>query len=241
MKSFKRILALLLALMMIFALCACDSDKGKDKDDDGDDVKVENKKDNDKKTDDDKKTDAELIVGTWEGEIDFSEFLDEYMNDSDMDESMLMLLAYFDFSSIDYIMTVEFEENGDYALGFSADEAQVKKMFRDGMRDMLNDMLIGSGMTLADLAAQESMTEDEYLDALVDQSLDVDEMFADANESGTYDIKDGKIYFTADGDEKDADNYTEYKLKGDKLTFVASYDGGEPVEESVYPINFDRK
>lgn len=221
MKNVKRIAALLLALVMVFALCACsDSGSGKDKDE-----KVE------------KKTDAELIVGTWETEMSMTDYYGDDMGELEGME------AYFDFDKIKITMTFEFEEDGTYTMSVDGDEAEIKAILRDGFEKLLNDMLEGTGYTLEDAAAEEGMTADEYLDALMEESFGSGDLIDVDDELGEYKVKNGKLYLFDEGDELDEGTYYEYKLKGDKLTLVAEYEDGETTEASdtIFPLDFVRK
>ena len=223
MKNVKRIAALLLALVMVFALCACsDSGSGKDKDKG---EKVE------------KKTDAELIVGTWETEMSMTDYYGDDMGELEGME------AYFDFDKIKITMTFEFEEDGTYTMSVDGDEAEIKAILRDGFEKLLNDMLEGTGYTLEDAAAEEGMTADEYIDALMEESFGSGDMIDVDDELGEYKVKNGKLYLVEDGDELDEGDYFEYKLKGDKLTLVAEYEDGETTEASdtIFPLDFVRK
>ena len=220
MKNVKRIAALLLALVMVFALCACsDSGSGKDKD------KGE------------KKTDAELIVGTWETEMSMTDYYGDDMGELEGME------AYFDFDKIKITMTFEFEEDGTYTMSVDGDEAEIKAILRDGFEKLLNDMLEGTGYTLEDAAAEEGMTADEYLDALMEESFGSGDLIDVDDELGEYKVKNGKLYLFDEGDELDEGTYYEYKLKGDKLTRVAEYEDGETTEASdtIFPLDFVRK
>ena len=221
MKNVKRIAALLLALVMVFALCACsDSGSGKDKDE-----KVE------------KKTDAELIVGTWETEMSMTDYYGDDMGELEGME------AYFDFDKIKITMTFEFEEDGTYTISVDGDEAEINAILRDGFEKLLNDMLEGTGYTLEDAAAEEGMTADEYLDALMEESFGSGDLIDVDDELGEYKVKNGKLYLFDEGDELDEGTYYEYKLKGDKLTLVAEYEDGETTEASdtIFPLDFVRK
>ena len=223
MKNVKRIAALLLALVMVFVLCACsDSGSGKDKDKG---EKVE------------KKTDAELIVGTWETEMSMTDYYGDDMGELEGME------AYFDFDKIKITMTFEFEEDGTYTMSVDGDEAEIKAILRDGFEKLLNDMLEGTGYTLEDAAAEEGMTADEYLDALMEESFGSGDLIDVDDELGEYKVKNGKLYLFDEGDELDEGTYYEYKLKGDKLTLVAEYEDGETTEASdtIFPLDFVRK
>ena len=223
MKNVKRIAALLLALVMVFALCACsDSGSGKDKDKG---EKVE------------KKTDAELIVGTWETEMSMTDYYGDDMGELEGME------AYFDFDKIKITMTFEFEEDGTYTMSVDGDEAEIKAILRDGFEKLLNDMLEGTGYTLEDAAAEEGMTADEYLDAMMEESFGSGDLIDVDDELGEYKVKNGKLYLFDEGDELDEGTYYEYKLKGDKRTLVAEYEDGETTEASdtIFPLDFVRK
>ena len=220
MKNVKRIAALLLALVMVFALCACsDSGSGKDKDKD------------------EKKTDAELIVGTWETEMSMTDYYGDDMGELEGME------AYFDFDKIKITMTFEFEEDGTYTMSVDGDEAEIKAILRDGCVKLINDMLEGTGYTLEDAAAEEGMTADEYIDALMEESFGSGDLIDVDDELGEYKVKNGKLYLFDEGDELDEGTYYEYKLKGDKLTLVAEYEDGETTEASdtIFPLDFVRK
>ena len=226
MKNVKRIAALLLALVMVFALCACsDSGSGKDKDKDDKVEKVE------------KKTDAELIVGTWETEMSMTDYYGDDMGELEGME------AYFDFDKIKITMTFEFEEDGTYTMSVDGDEAEIKAILRDGCVKLINDMLEGTGYTLEDAAAEEGMTADEYIDALMEESFGSGDLIDVDDELGEYKVKNGKLYLFDEGDELDEGTYYEYKLKGDKLTLVAEYEDGETTEASdtIFPLDFVRK
>ena len=221
MKNVKRIAALLLALVMAFALCACsDSGSGKDKDE-----KVE------------KKTDAELIVGTWETEMSMTDYYGDDMGELEGME------AYFDFDKIKITMTFEFEEDGTYTMSVDGDEAEIKAILRDGCVKLINDMLEGTGYTLEDAAAEEGMTADEYIDALMEESFGSGDLIDVDDDTGEYKVKNGKLYLFDEGDELDEGTYYEYKLKGDKLTMLSEYVDGETTEASdtIFPLDFVRK
>ena len=227
MKKLKRIAALLLALVMVFALCACSAYGGKDKDSNKDDNKKEEVK----------KTDAELIVGTWESSVNIGDELEKLLEtDTDMAEFM----SYFDFSGIDITMQIVFGKDGSYSVAYVDDGSseKIEKAFRDGFVEMFDALLEGTGYTLADVAAQENMTEDEYLDAMVEIAMQSVTPLYDELSAGTYEIGDGKLYMIEDGDDKDDGTYTTYKLSKNELTLKASYTDGEKDTDSPFPMTF---
>ena len=103
---------------------------------------------------------------------------------------------------------------------------------------MFDALLEGTGYTLADVAAQENMTEDEYLDAMVEIAMQSVTPLYDELSAGTYEIGDGKLYMIEDGDDKDDGTYTTYKLSKNELTLKASYTDGEKDTDSPFPMTF---
>ena len=151
--------------------------------------------------------------------------------------------AYFDFDKIKITMTFEFEEDGTYTMSVDGDEAEINAILRDGFEKLMNDMLEGTGYTIEDVAAEEGMTADEYLDALMEESFGSGDLIDVDDDTGEYKVKNGKLYLFDEGDELDEGTYYEYKLKGDKLTLVAEYEDGETTEASdtIFPLDFVRK
>lgn len=219
MKNFKKILALLLALAMVFALCACDGGKGRDRDDD-------------KEPKPEKLSDAELIVGDWEVKVSVVELgIEDFLGEAN---------KYFDFSDVYYTLSLSFTEDGEYELVMSLDAEVMRNVFRNGMKAMLEEELAGTGFSLADYAASENMTEEQFIDAMLDASVDMDSMFADETETGTYKIEDGKLYLLDENDE-DTDEYMTYEFDGeDELTILASYEDGAEDDSGLFPLTFGR-
>lgn len=162
---------------------------------------------------------GDSIVGTWEAEVDFAEFLTESMA-SELGE----MASYFEFKDLTLKLVLTFDEDGAYTL--SGDKASAEKLFdklieqlKPGMVSYLEDQLKAAGaeMSVEDMLAASGMT----IDSLMEQSFSddmIDEMIAEMESDGEYEIKDGMLYL--DGDE------CEYELKGDSLT-IDTDDGGD--------------
>ncbi len=225
MKKIKRIAALLLALVMVFALCAC-SVKTTDKDSDKDEVKKEVKK-----------TDAELIVGTWESAVNIGDELEAAL---ESDPDLAELMSYFDFSGIDITLQIVFDKDGSYSVAYvdNGSSEEIKQAYKEGFVAMFDDLLADSGYTLADVAEQEGMTEDDYLDAMVEIAMESVNSIYEELSAGTYEIENGKLYMIQDGNDKDDDTYTTYKLSENELTLKASYTDGEKDTDSPFPMTF---
>lgn len=153
-------------------------------------------------------------------------------------------MEYFDFSGVEATLNYEFDEDGDYVLTISINNEMLEKVIRNAMQKMLEEAAASVGYTPEELAAEEGMTVEELIDALMEEYFDAENLIGDETERGSYEIKDGKLYIFDRGDELDEDDYFEYKLKGDKLTLVVEYEDGELSDESeagLYPMDFVRK
>ena len=109
MKFFSLVLAL---LMMVFGMFAFDSCEEKP----SDDKNVEDNKEDNKQ---EKKDDAELILGTWEAEIDYTEVMN---SDFGLDEEMADYIKVEDFK-----FTVRATMNEDGTYKFVVTEESSKK------------------------------------------------------------------------------------------------------------------
>ncbi len=231
MKKVKKILALLLAMCMVFALCACggDGDDGKDSDKD-DKVGVSDKGNGkDKDGDKDKELTAEeLIVGDWEAKFSMLVAM-EMAGVEDLD----IIVEYFDFDSVSYVMSFSFDEDGNYTLSMKADEDEIEEVLREGMVKLIEEEL---EISIADAAAEEGMTEDELVDALVEELFgDVSDMANFNSQRGTYKLDGDKLYM-----DDDEDSYATFKVDSDELTLIASYTYGEKDDSPLYPLTFER-
>ncbi len=177
-----------------------------------------------------KLTGGDSIVGTWEAEVDFAEYLTDTMA-SELGE----MASYFDFQDLTLKLVLTFEEDGTYTL--SGDKASAEKLFSDlleqlkpGMVKYLEEQLKASGMemTVDELLAMSGTT----MDALMEQSFSeemIDEMLEDMESDGEYEIDGDLLYL--DGDE------CEFKLKGDALT-IDSDDAGDVA--FLFPLELER-
>ncbi len=219
----KRFFALVLAMLCLFAFVACDEDT---------DTEGNNKKD-----------DAELILGTWEAEIDMTEALNESMN---FDEEMAGYITIEDFK-ITVQMTLN--DDGTYkslTTEESANEAfgNLKKAMVDGLTAYFTDVATQANISLNDLLAAMNLTSvEEYVNIAFDESV-MDEMTGGFVSEGLYKIEDGKFYTTDDGEEEiDESEYEEYTLsaKQFKLTKYVGEDEDEvEFAEYIYPIVFKK-
>ncbi len=223
MKKIKSLIALLLTLMMVFALAACTGSG--DSDDKG-------KKDDGGKTDD--VVNTESVVGAWEAEIDLgSEVAAAYSGDDEMSQ----LMKNIDFSNIYYKMRLEFNDDGSYSMQYLEDGAlaKLRAALKEGFVPIMEKICADEGTTVEAVAASMDISVDEYYDQLVEVCMASVEPIFGQSTKGQYEVKDGRIYTFAEGEELDEDSYFEYTLDGNKLTLSENIDG-----EAVNTLVFDR-
>lgn len=199
-----------------------------------------------------KKTDAELIVGKWETAIDFGKVMDDAMKEAGEEAEML---GDMDFSGITMKMNAEFKADGTYTMevdkasGETAMKQMVEKLvpaLKEAFRQQMAAFSEDPNAEITDemLDGMLAMMGVDSWDALGDmfvQEMDADEMFKEANLSGKYLLKDGKLYMTTDADGDPAEEEgTEYKISDKSLTIQTPQNADEEVPEYLKNLTFSR-
>lgn len=156
----------------------------------------------------------ESIVGTWKTTLDITDLLTQILIDEEPGAA-----AYFQFS--DLIIGIVFTFNNDGTCACEVDKASITAMeeslvksLRDGTRSMLTDLFKAQGIAVSlDEYLASTGTSFDYIFNEVFDGLDTDDLIADFNDSGTYQLRDGLLYL--DGTDKDA---TKYEIVDGTLT-----------------------
>ena len=208
MTSWKKLLALLMALTIVFALAACDSN------------------DDDKPgagTDPDPKPEAIDIDGDWTYEIDYAVGVNEKMasewgKDYSVDaEFPLTVIFTFDDDECTVTYQADMDDLDEFleeSIELSIDYLYKQYESSYGLsREEIDNALKNQNTSVAEMA-ESSMTAE--LDSLVDK-------LNGAKSELYFKVADGTIYFAEDADDledvKDADASIEFELDGTKLTF----------------------
>lgn len=183
----------------------------------------------------------EPLVGQWKATVDMTNMMNKSMATEDAD-----MAKYFTFANLTFNMTMVFEEDGKCSL--TVDQATWKAMaekigstLKDGMTKYLNDQLAESGITLDQYLASAGVTLDSMIDPIL-SSMVSDEMLKQMENSGYYQLSDGKLFIDeskdAEFDEKEANPYV---LSGDKLVIqVSESEKGEPESEVLFPLELTK-
>ena len=226
----KRILCMLLASIILvsamFAFASC-----------------ENSDSDDKNNKEEKKDDAELILGTWETEID----LTKAMNDEfALDEEMAEYIKVKDFK---FTMLATMNKDGTYEFVITEETAN------KAIDNLKKSMVSGFEAYFEDMAEEYDISVKDFLDVMgvssVEEFVDFsfgeefgDEFIKELSCEGKYKIKDGKFYTTDDGeDEIDKSKYETYKLSENEFKLIKAFGEDEEdseIDEYLYPIIFKR-
>ena len=231
----KKILSLVLALLMmvsaLFAFASCDENPSDDK------------KENVEENKEEKKDDAELILGTWEAEIDYTELMN---SDSGLDEEMA---DYIKVENFKFTVRATMNKDGTYKFVVTEESAKkaldnFKKAMVSGYKDYFADMAAEYDMTVEDfLAEMEVSSVEEFVDLFFGEEM-MEVFTAEFNSEGIYKIENGKFYTSNDGeDEIDESEYETYELSENEFKLI-EYVGGDEEDsefnEYIYPIIFKR-
>lgn len=233
-KTFNILLALLLATAMLFTVTACGNANGDDAD-----AKVE-------------KAPEELIIGEWEGTVEFGDYMSELLATSlDAGDE-----DYFDNLTFDMVFDFEFTKDGEATLTINKSEFEksldsMKDDLKEGLAQMLKDMAEENDADLDDLVAGSGY---DSLDELIDDALseltaeDMLDSFGGGDMlSGTYEIDGDKLYILDEGEERGDDNCLSFEISEKKLTInlsdeaKAELDEDEEIVSSMFPMELNRK
>lgn len=190
----KRIIAVLLTLMMALSLTACSGD------------------------------DNAKVAGTWKWNCDMTEMFQEGVNQG----------AGMDLSTdatMEMVFVLKLNEDGTYTLNVDRDALKTSlQTYIDSLIpvavEMIYQQLEDQGMNRADIdeaMAAEGVTVEEYVQQMMDASIDVDQMMdglADENESDYFRAAKGKLYLSDKADTFSDDSCAEYTLSGGTMQWT---------------------
>lgn len=150
------------------------------------------------------------VAGTWKWNCDITEMFQEGVNQG----------AGMDLST-----------DGTYTLNVDRDALKTSlQTYIDSLIpvavEMIYQQLEDQGMNRADIdeaMAAEGVTVEEYVQQMMDASIDVDQMMdglADENESGYYRAAKGKLYLSDKADTFSDDSCAEYTLSGGTMQWT---------------------
>lgn len=241
MKTWKKLIALLLALAMVFAFAACGGNNDDDDDDDHKKGSSSIEETKPQKTEPEEtepeETEPEVtepeVYGDWEMEIDVI----DYMNLSVIGD-VGGLVELPDMPVI-LVMGLEIDADGDFEMYFELDEDDVLEYY-EAASQTVADYLVATyeaqGVSQTDLEAILGMSAYDYSASFVyDYFVTVEDTIYAMNTSGYCKLDGDKLYIGADKEE--IENPTDYfvlSADGDELTVTEL--GGEGADMIVAAI-----
>lgn len=220
MKSWKKLLALLLALAMVFALAACNS-----KDDDGDDDKKtsEPSSQGEPKPEPEPEPEPEVIdiTGKWSVEFDYTPIINDQMAAEGSDVALESKFPFYLIYEVD-------EKECSMSLMINKDDlSDFTTEYIDLIAESNYATGEAQGMSRAEVDAlmEQSFGMDTmaYAEATAEQIIDsIIELFDSAKFDAYYKIEGEKIYMDEEKDNledvDDAAATMKFELENDKLT-----------------------
>lgn len=162
------------------------------------------------------------ITGTWKYTIDITD---------DFDQMSMDLIGSPTDATVEMVFVLKLNEDGTYTLNVDRDALKTSlQTYIDALIpvavEMIYQQLEDQGMNRADIdeaMAAEGVTVEEYVQQMMDASIDVDQMMdglADENESGYYRAAKGKLYLSDKADTFSDDSCAEYTLSGGTMQWT---------------------
>ena len=221
MKKTSRIVAFVMSVVMVLALCACGDNAYKQ------------------------------IEGSWVCDLDVTEVMNNELESSlDVDD--------IDSGDVSLVFPVELIFNADRTYHFVYDQEKIAESFEtyidwlcvwvtDYMMEMMVDET-GYSAELIDAVfeSEYGMTLAEYVVAMMEESIDLDTLFAESQMevSGYYKVEDNKLYLSSTT-EFDDDSYLTYLISDNTLSIVEVVGEHEVFWEDIdefadFPIAFSK-
>lgn len=216
MKLWKKLAAVLLALVLVVSLCACDNSPEK------------------------------KLYGTWTYEMDLASLIDQAMEEelgeSIAVDAELKLPMVFTFNK-DKTFTLEVSKE-DLKSGFGTYLEALKDAVVEMMYQQAEEMGLSRENFDQAFAATYESTVEEYCDELMDSLVD-DSLFEDmtTNWAGTYRVRDDRLYVADTEEELSEDVYLTYTLEADTLSICAVEGSALELDDlgTEFPMDFVRQ
>ncbi|MBR4435321.1 MAG: hypothetical protein IKS90_04405 [Clostridia bacterium] len=184
------------------------------------------------------KTDAELVVGTWQVDINIAPALEKSMKENDKIDDPEKLK----FSDAFFKINLELKEDGTYKVASDKDSvteamASISKELAPIVKDTFMAQM--SGIDEAEILGMFGV---ESWEALAKVMMDVDAKNMAFDGSGKYTLEDGKISFeSSDENEGEKNEAADYTVSDDELK-LSPEDGKsiEGIPAEFFPIVFKR-
>lgn len=199
-----------------------------------------------------KVTDAERIIGRWETEFDAAKAVQEALANESEEYSGIT------FSDLMIKLRIEFKEDGTYSTAIDEDSAkavitkigeQMVPMIREIFTAQIAEALEVDPSTLTDddvlpYLSLLGITSYEDFAKMITDEMKPEEIVADADMSGKYMLKDGKLYMSdsADKEATEESDVVAYAFSEDGTLKMDAAEGTEVPEnmKDMLPLTFTK-
>lgn len=214
-------LSILMMIVMCVTMAGCESKKQSKKDD---------------------------LVGTWSCTLNLASVVEDAMaGENASEEDVAELTKYFDFSKLELELNLTFTEDHKSTMQITAESfeqfvEEVKVVLGNGMLKMMEELY---GMSAEDILKQAGMTQEQFLDSMMESSGFDDDSMKEIieeleSEETTYEVKDGVITF--DNGETMTYELTDGTLKITDMTTTSDVDDEDfEMFKKFLPMTFTRK
>lgn len=179
-------------------------------------------------------SDKDKFVGTWKADVDMTDMINaSFAEDPE-------LADYFQLDSFSLTLLFTFGEDGSYQITADQDA------FSDACDDLIGTLSDGAKRYLEDMALEEGLeldadamlgllgfSMDEFIEEMMDEE-DLTSLLDDIEDSGKFEVKDGKFYTTLD-----ETDYIAYEFVSDtelRFTEVSGEDASDEELDQLLPL-----
>lgn len=188
------------------------------------------------------------LVGTWGCTLNLASVVEDAMaGENASEEDVAELTKYFDFSKLELELNLTFTEDHKSTMQITAESfeqfvEEVKVVLGNGMLKMMEELY---GMSAEDILKQADMTQEQFLDSMMESSGFDDDSMKEIieeleSEETTYEVKDGIITFG--NGETMTYELTDGTLKITDMTTTSDVDDEDfEMFKKFLPMTFTRK
>lgn len=188
------------------------------------------------------------LVGTWGCTLNLASVVEDAMaGENASEEDVAELTKYFDFSKLELELNLTFTEDHKSTMQITAESfeqfvEEVKVVLGNGMLKMMEELY---GMSAEDILKQAGMTQEQFLDSMMESSGFDDDSMKEIieeleSEETTYEVKDGVITFG--NGETMTYELTDGTLKITDMTTTSDVDDEDfEMFKKFLPMTFTRK